>query len=400
MVYLAGDNNLESFGYKDLREMKRAGSNENVNIIAQFDTMHDQVARRYCLTAGSNLEDDVVEVLPETNTGDPDQLQEFIEWSAANYPAHHYGLILWNHGSGWKDDDIYRAAARNNLTGTLTRGNIVSLRSGKPGRTLFSTSLEELVKEATLRAILFDDSAADFLDSQEMRKVLEKVQPLLNGGLDLLGFDACLMNMVEVVYQVHDLCQVVVGSQEVEPGDGWPYDTILSELVQQPQLTAPELGSLIVDKYVDFYVAHHPNLAVTQSAVSTSSTAALTAALDELAQDLHLGMQNHAVLGAVVAALRESQTFTDRDYVDLGDFCAELALLTAGTSLGDKAAAVAAVVKGPNSPVIAQKSHGDAVSKTTGLSIYIPARVLSPLYEKLKFSIDYKWDDFLQELVG
>jgi hypothetical protein len=47
LVYLAGDNNLESFGQRDLQEMKTVGSTEDFNVVAQFDRMSDGVTRRY-----------------------------------------------------------------------------------------------------------------------------------------------------------------------------------------------------------------------------------------------------------------------------------------------------------------------------------------------------------------
>jgi hypothetical protein len=37
MVYLAGDNNLDSAGVADLEEMKAIGSTDEVTIVAQFD---------------------------------------------------------------------------------------------------------------------------------------------------------------------------------------------------------------------------------------------------------------------------------------------------------------------------------------------------------------------------
>ncbi len=49
MVYLAGDNNLEHFAMKDLGEMKEAGSNAQVAILAQLDGLSDRTARRFCL---------------------------------------------------------------------------------------------------------------------------------------------------------------------------------------------------------------------------------------------------------------------------------------------------------------------------------------------------------------
>ena len=37
MVYMAGDNNLDPNGVKDLQEMKKVGSTDQLNLIAQFD---------------------------------------------------------------------------------------------------------------------------------------------------------------------------------------------------------------------------------------------------------------------------------------------------------------------------------------------------------------------------
>jgi Mg-chelatase subunit ChlD len=42
MVWMAGDNDLESFGDKDLTEMKRVGSTDDVNLLVQFDSQDPQ----------------------------------------------------------------------------------------------------------------------------------------------------------------------------------------------------------------------------------------------------------------------------------------------------------------------------------------------------------------------
>ncbi len=34
--------------------------------------------------------------------GDPAILTAFVSWVIENYPAEHYALDLWNHGSGWR----------------------------------------------------------------------------------------------------------------------------------------------------------------------------------------------------------------------------------------------------------------------------------------------------------
>jgi hypothetical protein len=38
MVYMAGDNNLDPDGVRDLKEMKKVGSTNDVNVIVQYPT--------------------------------------------------------------------------------------------------------------------------------------------------------------------------------------------------------------------------------------------------------------------------------------------------------------------------------------------------------------------------
>ena len=111
MVYLAGDNNLDAAGVDDLLEMKAVGSTADVNIVAQFDRQGKGLqTRRFYLRKGDNLDADVVAELGETNTGDPAVLTDFATWAITTYPAQRYMLVIWNHGSGWDDSDIYEAA--------------------------------------------------------------------------------------------------------------------------------------------------------------------------------------------------------------------------------------------------------------------------------------------------
>lgn len=79
MVYLAGDNNLDSAGVADLQEMKKVGSTDQVNVLAQFDRRGStQATKRYYIHKGGTLEKDVLASLGETNMGDPKVLENFI----------------------------------------------------------------------------------------------------------------------------------------------------------------------------------------------------------------------------------------------------------------------------------------------------------------------------------
>src|SRR5262245_66613030 len=94
LVYLAGDNNLDSAGVVDLGEMKKVGSTDHLNIVAQFDRSTGKGAtRRFLLRKRSGLEKDVVGSLGETDMGDPKALQDFLGWCAETYPAYHYIVV-------------------------------------------------------------------------------------------------------------------------------------------------------------------------------------------------------------------------------------------------------------------------------------------------------------------
>ncbi len=403
MVYMAGDNNLEDFGFKDLGEMKTVGSTDQVAMVAQMDRMSDQITRRYYLTAGWNLDADCVAQLPEVNTGDPNALIDFTAWACQTYPAERYGLVLWNHGSGWKDNDVYETARRQGIADRITRGQIRGLASGKSSRALFSTSVEQLVAEVVQneRAILFDDSSLDFLDNKELRLVLQEVVGQIGRPLDLVGFDACLMNMLEVDYQIRDMCHLVVGSQENEPGDGWPYDAVMTRLADDPDMTPEALGRFIVEAYLDFYRNHNPGMPFTQSAVRLEGIEAVAEAVDALAQALMAPpVGRGGRWGILFDAVRSAQSFTDRDYIDLAHFCQVLAETAPAGEIGPAAQGVLDLLTGGDSPLVAEGHHGPEVANARGLSIYLPTRVLSPLYSGLEFAQRHRWDELLDAFVN
>ncbi len=142
-----------------------------------------------------------------TNIGNVDMgsaaaLTDFIEWAAYAYPADHYALILWDHGAGWKS----RAS--------VTKSNL-------------------------FRGAIQDETSGSFMSLPNLAAAVR------NAGvhMDLINFDACLMAMYEVAYELKDLADFLVFSEETEPSDGDPYDTILTDLVNSPDMSARELSS-------------------------------------------------------------------------------------------------------------------------------------------------------------
>lgn len=395
MVYLAGDNDLEKFGIKDLNEMKAVGSDDNISIIAQFDRMSDQQTKRYYLTSHQSLEEDCVATLPETNTGDPKALIDFVNWACNTYSAENYALVLWNHGSGWKDDDIYAIAKARGWDEKIARGQVRSLSSRRRRPPLFSTTVENIVEAAVERGILYDDSSADFLDSIELKKALQKSIPPKKEKFDLLGFDACLMSMLEVNYQIKGQGEVAVGSQANEPGDGWPYDTILARLSARPEMDARALAKVIVEEYTAFYRNNYPPLSITQSAINLEAVDSLGTALSTLGDTIRNDLQSETTFGLIHAVLRYVQRFDDPDYIDLKHFCQLLVQNTPDSKIGGSAKQILEIYSQEDSMLLANDHHGPMVGNAMGISVYLPTRSLSLLYKNLDFAKEHQWDEFL-----
>ena len=411
MVYLAGDNNLDSAGVIDLKEMKKVGSTDQINVIAQFDRQgKDLSTNRYYIRKSGTLAKDVVGSLGETNMGNPRVFEDFIKWGIKNYPAKNYLLVVWNHGNSWDDESVYRVARNMMNFNIKRRGEVVlpakraqkdsvSIRriraiGGKKFRhTLFYTSI---MKAITIRGIAYDDDAQDFLDNIEMKRLLASAKKILKRKIDILGMDACMMSMAEVVYQLRDSVSLTVGSEEVEPGDGWPYDRILAKLTKKPAMMPSELATIIVNEYLASYPA---NAGVTQSACDLSKSGLLASAVDQLADVLNSHLSDAGSRAAIVECRLQTQAYDTPDYIDLYDFCD---LLEGKTGFGDIRAACSAVKNAikPDGVVIKSGYRGGKVKHSNGLSIYFPQKSLSSLYATLDFTRKTSWGKFLERCIS
>jgi hypothetical protein len=263
MVYLNADNNLEDAGIADFLEMASVGSDANLNIVLYFDRIpgYDTSygdwtdTRRGIVMPGDTPTASWGESIGEKNMGDGATLTEFIDWGTTNYPAARYALILWNHGGGWRTPAALLAAAKAAKTPAEKEAVLADIRAQLPSVAVGDADdpAAALAAEVDKRvkAICWDDtSGGDCLYTKEMQLAIDAAAD----PMTLIGFDACLMNMIEVAYQIRNTgAEVMVGSEEVEPGDGWPYNTLLADLKADTTVTAAQLGTYIADRYYESY---------------------------------------------------------------------------------------------------------------------------------------------------
>jgi hypothetical protein len=337
MVYMGADNDLSTAGIEDIQEMGQVGSSSEMAIAvqAEFSPKHTQGVPNTdtyrLLVRSASAMDNLNEAtnIGNVDMGSRDALTDFIRWATSTYPAKHYALILWDHGSGWKD----RAKGANS---NLFRGAIQDETSGS---FMSLPDLAEAVRDAGVH-------------------------------IDLINFDACLMAMYEVAYEFDELADYLVFSEMTEPKDGDPYDTILADLAANPAMSAAELAEVIVVRYDESYVPflqEYPDNLTTKSAVDMSRLTELDTAVCALGQAL---INDSGANAVAMAARTNTQEYTYKANHDLYDLASYIYRKAPAGEAKDAAAGVMSAVE---NMVIFNGANPDAdEAQNAGLAIYFP----------------------------
>lgn len=368
MIYIAADNDLESYALTDFAEIKtgmaRLGTNAqflNVVVLIDRSSGYDSSdlegenfseARVYDITSSGAV---LKENLGEINTGDGSILQNFLSNTKSDYVADNYALILWNHGGG-----------------------------AKGGADFSSTP------ESNTKAVCYDSTSLnDALYLNEIQTAVNNV--FSDGSLKIIGFDACYMGTVEVAYEFRNLASYMAASMNTEWGYGWDYERLFGDMTGSNS-SAEEFAKLMVRQYREStnYVSSQ-----TLSAVDLSKMESLKTAVDDLASKLALENKN-----SQIALTRNSSThfFLIGDssqekyyaYFDLSNFANNIVNdSNYSTTLREKAQGVIDAMALSVVSSYAGSSYGGyynigSVTKR-GLSILFPVNY---------YSSDYYWYSF------
>ncbi len=401
MVYLDGDNNLEGAGIADINEMEMIGSTSDVNILVQFDRVSGEDdtngdwtdTRRFRITKDNdkqNISSAVLQNLGEINMGSPQSLIDFVNWSASNYPAQNYCLVLWDHGGGWKTLKGNKSGLKKiNVTGLNHVGSISDLvnRVGHEGIkepnfiNPFSSGFG-LTKD-----VCYDDTDGDYLSSDEIGKVLN----VLGVRINVLGYDACLMAMIENAYEVRNKVDYMIASEETEPGEGWPYHVFLNQLVSDPNMSAATFCNSVVSAYQNFYTNYSDNTQ-TLSAFNMSKLSDVINKVNQLSDELI----NLKPWNAISNIYMNIDYFYNRTSMDLFDFADRLEGAVSNANVITKANNLKQSINDFVISNFAEEGHPGA----KGIAIYFPLKSdFNPKYSNnllsIDFPVDNKWDDFL-----
>lgn len=383
MVFMNGDNNLEQDAITNFEQMAAVPNSSEVNIVVQFDRIAgdfatipdwDQTLRFQVKQGMQPLPAVALADLGEMDMGDTATIHAFVTWSKREYPAQHYLLIIWNHGQGWR----------------------------------FAPGFSKSQEKSPYRSISTDDTNdGHTLYNRGIQEALSK-EPV-----DIVGFDACLMAMVESAYAFRGFAKYMVGSEDLIPGAGWKYDDWLSQLVANPSMTPRQLSILLVNSYKRTYEQQDPT--TTLSAIDLSKMSALATAVSLLADALRPLTSTSAQ--SILDARTESHEFAPNHrgdgknyfhHVDLHRFASRVVVDLNDPNVRSSAEVVEQRV---NDAVIANYAgslrQGDYGA--SGLAIYFPLRAADYAndgfeedgYKKnnsfwpVAFVQDATWGDFL-----
>jgi len=417
MVYIDADNNLEPFGITDLNEMEMVGSTADVNIVVQMDRApgYDnsngdwRTTRRFLVQQDNDdntLSSPSLQDLGEVNMGDPATLTSFIQWAEMNYPANNYALVLWDHGGGWQKKKAGAGMGKKALVpyrdpgnafkslpfGGPSAGNPIRL-TGVPSTKQFPKSLQQIQRNTTgrydiLKNVCSDETDGDILYNHEVSGAISSS----GVHLSLIGFDACLMAMIENAFPLRNLGDVMVAAEETEPAPGWPYETILTELINTPSMTPADLGSTIVEKYGLYYdAAADPT---TLAAIDLSLISNVAQALDEFADAI---TANGNLWDAVDQIRQQADKYYIPEHKDLWHVADLMPQISTDNNVVTAANDLKAAV---SSCVIDYYSYSPDYDNSRGLAIYFPdATNYNAHYGEVSNGIDFMqqngWDEFL-----
>ena len=280
----------------------------------------------------------------ELNMADHQTLRDFINFGKDNYPADRYLLWVVDHGGAWK-------------------------------------------------GACMDDT------SDELAMSMDEIQQALSesGGVDIISFLACLMSSLESVYELRDLVDVYIGSEDLGYSSSW--NGICGDtnqlLTDYPDLSTEEIGTEIVN----FFQEHHnpPANKLTMSAIRTNKVKALTDAVNEIAKYF----VTHWIRSYFQVKEAFDNTFLLSDWQEWAPVFEVYDLRGFLENLSDSPRKQAALEAFDDAVIT--EVHGIDMTETHGLSIFFQPNISSyrlfKSYKSIQLGLDFTrdtlWNEFL-----
>ncbi|HXD34966.1 MAG TPA: clostripain-related cysteine peptidase [Pyrinomonadaceae bacterium] len=439
MIYMAGDNNLSvdmAYAMEQIKEVAAEGV-ETPNLFVYYDGNSPAIPTLYCdftnpkkprYVRTYKVPNKLYSVKKENeNAADLKSILNFVDWCVNKVEvedngeitfgrrAQKYALIFSGHSLGFQDIGLFKDETSGK---SMKMSDFYAVLWG-----LIRTK-EELEQFAESNQLM-----------GEAREIATTV--LLGQKLDILGFDSCVMGMLEVGYQFNDFAKTMISSEGSVPSAGWTYAKILGCLAreQNRNIDTRNVAELFVKQFIHSQDAYTVGgVSVDMAAWDLSRFGSLAIAFDQLSEALLGCFKNndsriYRQMERVILKVHwKCQSYMYDQNVDLGDFC-ELLDRECGLVAEELGGEDATILKGLQKKceqvlkelkeaVILSGFSGGDYQYSNGVSVFFPwsrqaYEVSRKNYESLMFARDttkerplfakeikrerLSWNDFLKK---
>ena len=363
MIFISGRNDLSPYLRQDIKEIYGAQKySDNINIVTEYGSKKETGNSARIAIQNGKISRQTVRY---SDTGSWKQLRDFAKETISGFPAKRYMLIISGHGTGRID-----YGGNDNSGAEL------------------GTS--------------YDYYTRNFIRNSQLRTALSAI----GAKIDILVFDACLMQTAEVAYELKDYADFITASEELMPSNGFHYTGLLNAINSLSKKSTKETAGNLIKTFYAYYSAFPPETLYAKgsafSAVQTSALPDFIRKLNAWIKEAYSSGNSQKIKAAAELAFGfpNSKPWRERESKDLYHFV-ELAAKSAAKDSPLYAESGKLLNFMKNELITANKTTGkeNGFADAYGLAVYMPAMIYDPSYDELSFAEASYWDDFIKWLL-
>lgn len=344
IVYMAAQNSLGEAGAARLDSaeivagvMRMTSTRDNVFLFID-DGHNPRVYRYYRAGTTGNLrsyEQKILTWADDANSGDPATLRDVLRYVATNYRSNSYGLVMWSHGNGWIPSTNVENTMLNPASSPAYfqfSGLGLSSADTAVGQ---KASLSATTNEQFPSAFGVDvgpdgdmENDTDALGKMGTQmNITDMANAIQQSGIhfDYILFDACLMQCVEVAYDLRNVTDYVVASASSTSGYGGYYVNLLPQALMVYPANDYNV-TLIASQYYYDAVQNNNTDAVTGHSLRSeygdcgvAISVIKTSELENFASATGTFLSRY-ITNRQEPNLSDAQAYSSTDYFDMPDF--------------------------------------------------------------------------------